>query len=76
MTRARDLSNIAVIMLIFMPIIDKIRKFLDVTPRDSRDVLLKLAESKVTENSVNRKGKEKIPSKGTCLEQEEVQCTT
>lgn len=43
--RVRHLSNI-VIMLIFVTIIDKIRKFLDLTPRDGRDPIIyqKLAE--------------------------------
>lgn len=47
---AIDLSNITGIILVFMPITDKIRKFLDVTPRDSRDVIIYLKwQSTVTE---------------------------
>lgn len=63
------MSNIAGIILIFMPITDKIRKFLDVTPRDSRDVViyLKLAEHGHRKKVLTEKEREKMPSKGTCL---------
>lgn len=61
MTGAIDLSNITGIILIFMSITDKIRKFLDVTPKESRDVViyLKLAEHGYRKKVLIEKEREK-----------------
>lgn len=52
-----------------MPITDKIKKFPEVTLRDSRRVViyLKLAEHGYRKTVLTEKERKKIPSKGTCL---------